>query len=455
MDVAVVGRLTTATVTIVLGYAMKKLNLCTKETAKELLAIIFNCLLPCLLVQVFQDVAFARDYACFGVMSALHCVVAMITGYVVFKRRRAVDIDGAHLLGCTVGVNLGTFAYPFVLSVFGVDGLRKAIVFDFMNQISIMVVMYVLFALNSPSSKKSASGGVFETVKEAVKRQWMQPCLLALYISVIMKIGGVIIPNAVDQFLGTIAVAAKPVALLAIGILFEPRMSKSEVKDVMSLLMIRYGVGLVLSGLAFALNLQSIIGASGIAVLTLCLTAPVPLITVRYATEYGLNVSNCAAAVNASNFVSFLCILLLASADFAKNSKQLMYFFLALGVALITGGWFNNKNRTVSSRQLEEENYTTKRDNDNNNKIDFDIRDDLGNGQLRFVSTKSIANAPARSNNRMRVLRQQRIVVVASSSFSLPQQQQQIRRRRRKRSTLKSTQTQTQSISLRSAIRFA
>ena len=313
----------------------------------------------------------------FFAYSVLQCLVGTIVGFLLFRNRERNK--GEHLAGATVGVNLGTFAYPLVFAVFGEVGLRRAVVFDFFNQVSILIASYVLFALSTTTRRDDGGGGGEKTTKEvilkAIKTQMFTPCLLALYLSIALKaIPNASIPYALDQFLGSLAVAAKPLALLSLGILFEPKMSKSEVSDVVTLLLIRYGSGLLIAATAIALNMYQFIGGSGLAVLTLALTAPVPLISIRYAKQFGLNSGPAATAVNASNVVSFVAILMLAGADFETQRRSLMSLFALIGFFLFSVGCFMNKKAMMVS--------------EGGNDDSFEIRD-TGNGKKRFVSTNA------------------------------------------------------------------
>ena len=331
-------------------------------------------------LQTFASLTVSVEYAVFFAYSVAQCLTGTVLGFILFRNR----IESKHLAGSTVGVNLGTFAYPLVFAVFGDVGLRRVVVFDFFNQMSILVAAYVLFALSSRSSRSKNSGidgeektQTKDVVLKAIKTQMFTPCLLALYFSIALKaIPNASIPYVLDQFLGSLAVAAKPLALLSLGILFEPKMSKSEIGDVVTLLLIRYGSGLVIAATAIAFNMYQFIGASGLAVLTLALTAPVPLISIRYAKQFGLNSGPAATAVNASNAVSFVAILLLAGADFETQRRSLMSLFALIGIGLVSIGCFMNKKAMIAeSVSSKEGKYDS-----------FEIRD-IGDGKKRFVPT--------------------------------------------------------------------
>jgi len=127
------------------------------------------------------------------------------------------------------------------------------------------------------------------------------------------------------------------------------------------------------------LNMYQFIGSSGLAVLTLALTAPVPLISIRYSKQFGLNSGPAATAVNASNAVSFVAILLLAGADFETKRRSLMSLFASLGTLFVGLGIFMNKKALETSSEYSE----------GGNDEPFEIRD-IGDGKKRFVSTNAL-----------------------------------------------------------------
>ena len=184
--------------------------------------------------QTFASLTVSVEYAVFFAYSVAQCLTGTVLGFILFRNR----IESKHLAGSAVGRNLGNVRVPLVFAVFGDVGLRRVVVFDFFNQISILVAAYVLFALSSRSSRSKNSGidgeektQTKDVVLKAIKTQMFTPCLLALYFSIALKaIPNASIPYVLDQFLGSLAVAAKPLALLSLGILFEPKMSKSEIE---------------------------------------------------------------------------------------------------------------------------------------------------------------------------------------------------------------------------------
>ena len=170
-----------------------------------------------------------------------------------------------------------------------------------------------------------------------VKKQLLSPCLLAMFAAVALRNGlGLGLPGPAVSFLSSLAVANKPLALLALGVLFEPALRGGQLRDVASLLALRYGAGLLL-GAALLAKFASA-GPAVLGVVLAALISPVPLLTVTYAVEYECDVGLGAAAVNAANFCSFALLMAVANADL--SSPATVRAFAAAGAALAALGAF-------------------------------------------------------------------------------------------------------------------
>ena len=140
----------------------------------------------------------------------------------------------------------------------------------------------------------------------------MSPCLLAMFAAIALRLADLTLPSPVTAFTSSLAVANKPLALIALGILFDPRLKDGQLRDIASLLALRYGASLTLG--AFIVAVASNVGTAVLGVVLAALISPVPLLTVTYAVEYDCDVGLGASAVNAANFFSFALLLAVASA---------------------------------------------------------------------------------------------------------------------------------------------
>ena len=149
----------------------------------------------------------------------------------------------------TVGVNLGTFCYPLVDAVWGAEGLTRLVLFDAVNQWSLLVFAPLLYA--SAVAGKSFSP---PAALANVGKQLTSPCMLALFVGVALQVLGWSLPSPVVAFTSSLAAANKPLALLALGILFDPVLKPGQLRDIASLLCLRYGASLLLGDGAAAVQ---------------------------------------------------------------------------------------------------------------------------------------------------------------------------------------------------------
>ena len=140
----------------------------------------------------------------------------------------------------------------------------------------------------------------------------------------------------VDAFLKFLADANKPLALLALGILFQPNMAKEDLRELACALARRYGAAMLCASAVLA-TMGSTLGTVGAAVVVLSMLSPLPLLTVTYAMEFALNVPFAATLVNYANVVSAFIIFLLSKVLF-ENPVALAPRLAVCGVLVFGAG---------------------------------------------------------------------------------------------------------------------
>jgi hypothetical protein len=230
-----------------------------------------------------------------------------------------------------------------VEAVWGVEGLSRIVVFDAVNQWSLLVVAPLLFASSIAGASFSPRAALAN-----VRKQLLSPCLLAMFLAVALRLAGWSLPTPVAALTSSLAVANKPLALIALGILFDPQLKDGQLRDIATLLALRYGASFLLGAFILA-TFSASMGASTTAVVFAALISPVPLLTVTYAMEYGCDIGLGASAVNAGNACSFALLLAVANADFA-NPAALAPAVAAAGVLLTLFGVLGAKKQGGSSR---------------------------------------------------------------------------------------------------------
>ena len=207
---------------------MKRVGLADVDVGKSLLKILFNATLPSVLLTTFASLTFDATSVAVS-LCALAQATVLFAAHLAFRGTGRSAKDTALLAGSCVGVNLGTFAYPLVEAVWGREGLTRLVLFDAVNQWSLLIIAPLIYA--------STIAGPAFSPKQAlmnVKKQLLSPCLLAMFTAVALRVVGLELPAPVTAFTSSLAVANKPVALLALGVLFEPVLRSEQIRDVAS-----------------------------------------------------------------------------------------------------------------------------------------------------------------------------------------------------------------------------
>ena len=338
------ARLLLAVTTIAFGNFLRRIGLVDVDVGKSLLKVLFNATLPSVLLMSIFSVTFDAQSAAVSAC-ALGQAIVLLIAHLAFRGQGRPPKELALLAGSCVGVNLGTFCYPLVESVWGSEGLTRVVLFDAVNQWSLLIVAPLIYA-------SSIAGASFSPVKALanVKKQLMSPCLLAMFTAIALRLAGLSLPEPVAAFTSSLALANKPLALLALGILFDPQLNKSQLKDIGTLLALRYGACLLL-GAAVMATLSVSMGPECTAVVLAALISPVPLLTVTYAMEYDCDIKLSASAVNAGNFCSFGLLLAVANTNLT-NATALAPAVAAAGTALALVGVLGARGKSASRDQV-------------------------------------------------------------------------------------------------------
>ena len=293
------ARLALAVSTIAFGYFLRRIGLVDVEVGKALLKVLFNATLPSVLLMTFASLTFDATSVAVS-LCALGQAAVLFLAHLAFRGKGRAPKEIALLAGSCVGVNLGTFCYPLVEAVWGMDGLTRVVLFDAVNQWSLLIIAPLIYASSTAGDDFSPSRALAN-----VKKQLVSPCLLAMFAAIALRLADLTLPSPVTAFTSSLAVANKPLALIALGILFDPRLKDGQLRDIASLLALRYGASLTLG--AFIVAVASNVGTAVLGVVLAALISPVPLLTVTYAVEYDCDVGLGASAVNAANFSPLRC----------------------------------------------------------------------------------------------------------------------------------------------------
>lgn len=218
---------------IMLGYLLKRAGFFGKDDHRLMGKIMVNITLPCTIIQAFNG--FERDAKMFiivgiGFICAFMPILLMyLTTGRVEKRLRAYRMLN---IG---GYNIGCFSLPLVQAFFGNTGVVAACMFDTGNAIMMTGGAYAMTStlLRTGGEERESVGDVLlKFVKSLPFDAYMMMILLAAL--------GVKIPSVVFTLTRPAGQANAFVAMLMIGMMFEPAGDRALLRETARELVWRY-----------------------------------------------------------------------------------------------------------------------------------------------------------------------------------------------------------------------
>lgn len=218
---------------IMLGYLLKRAGFFGKDDHRLMSKIMVNITLPCTIIQAFDG--FERDVKMFiivgiGFICAFMPILLMyLTTGRVEKRLRAYRMLN---IG---GYNIGCFSLPLVQAFFGNTGVVAACMFDTGNAIMMTGGAYAMTStlLRTGGEERESVGDVLlKFIKSLPFDAYMMMILLAAL--------GVKIPSVVFTLTRPAGQANAFVAMLMIGMMFEPAGDRALLRETARELAWRY-----------------------------------------------------------------------------------------------------------------------------------------------------------------------------------------------------------------------
>ena len=218
---------------IMMGYLLKRAGFFGKDDHRLMSKIMVNITLPCTIIQAFDG--FERDVKMFiivgiGFVCAFVPILLMyLTTGKVEKRLRAYRMLN---IG---GYNIGCFSLPLVQAFFGNTGVVAACMFDTGNAIMMTGGAYAM-----TSTLLKTGGETRESVGDILMKFVKSLPFDAYMIMLILAALGVKIPSVVFTLTRPAGQANAFVAMLMIGMMFEPAGDKALLRETARELVWRY-----------------------------------------------------------------------------------------------------------------------------------------------------------------------------------------------------------------------
>ena len=284
---------------ILLGYVLKRVGVFGKTDYKILSKIILNITLPCATVVSFSkyppETSLLIVVFLGFIMNCLMLLIAYLASRGLQRPSRAV------WLNCVTGYNIGTFALPFVQSFLSPASLVGTCLFNTGNALMCNGTTYAI-------SKNIMDGTKGLSLKKIGKTLLHSVPFLTQASLLLLCLVGIKFPKPVVDFVTPAANANAFLAMFMIGMMFDLHIEKSRMKEILGILVIRYGVAFAASAaFYFLLPLELPIRQA----LAITVLAPVGTVSTALAVNAGGDPAMAASANSLSILISIPCMLAL------------------------------------------------------------------------------------------------------------------------------------------------
>lgn len=279
-----------------LGVLLRRGRVFTENDAHLLLKLVIYVALPTYSVIAVWRMPLSTEVL---LLPALAVVIVLVTTAIAWGVSRFLHLPrktlGVFILGATL-INIA-FAIPFAIAGYGDEGYALMALFNFGNLFMVFGFQYML------AVRYGSEGGLGWRM---LGRVVSLPPVWGLAVGVMMNLLHIPMPQVVDDTLSLAAAMTTPLIMIALGILFRPRLEKFPI--VALTLFLRSGVGLLIGWL-----LAEIFGLQGLtrSILILSSAAPAGFNVIVYSTLEDLDSRFAANVVSASLLLGIIYMPLL------------------------------------------------------------------------------------------------------------------------------------------------
>ena len=220
---------------IVLGYCLKRIGFFKQEDFTILSRITIRITLPATIVTSFAGKEIDPSMLSLTFL-AIACGLVYISLGFFINRKQSKEQQAFEMLNLP-GYNIGTFVIPFAQSFLGPLGVIAVSLFDTGN-----AVICLGGAFSLASMVKDGSGFSVKRIVTALSKSVPFVFYIVMLTLNLIKFP---IPDFMVSFAGTIGNANAFMAMLMIGVGFKLGGERSQIKTIVKLLSIRYGLATV------------------------------------------------------------------------------------------------------------------------------------------------------------------------------------------------------------------
>ncbi|MGX7197212.1 AEC family transporter [Enterococcus olivae] len=248
---------------ILLGFLLKQVGLLTKLDGTRLSIVIVNVTLPAVVIVNLAHIAIQGELVVFILIGLFWSIFQIMIAWLVSKKQEKIQTQ--FFMYCASGFNIGNFTLPFVQGFLPL-GVPLISMFDLGNSIML-----------AGGTGLMVDGFVNHTVafepRQILRRLLKSIPFTCYLVMLLLRIFSIDLPTSFLTMLQPVASANVFLSMFMIGLYLDLKLPKHAAKDVVKLLFLRYGVGLVLIVFFYFLPIPDVQKT----VLCLLAVTPVPL----------------------------------------------------------------------------------------------------------------------------------------------------------------------------------
>ncbi|MGI6668472.1 MAG: AEC family transporter [Acetivibrionales bacterium] len=205
-------------ITGLIGYMLKCKNIITQEFALTLSKIVFKLFIPAMLFEQMYRQDLTRTLS---LKLVLICVIGLFSVMVIaaiicpmFKKENAKCGAVVHAAFRSNYVLLGI---PLMMNLYGQDGANVAASMTSFVIISLNLCAVITFSIFKPDEEKVNGSKILGVLKSILAN----PFIIAIVAGMLIHYAGIHLPVFIEKSLGNISAVAMPMALLALGGMFD------------------------------------------------------------------------------------------------------------------------------------------------------------------------------------------------------------------------------------------
>ncbi len=282
---------------IILAYVMKKAGLFKERDYKVVTNAVIYVTLPAAVITSFASHKLDISLILAVVIGfALNVAILLLSIALSCKKSKEKRVLWQNLVP---GYSIGTFAMPFAQSFFSPAAVITTCLFDAGNAVMCCGGSYAI----TDAMLNERKGGA---IKLIVKRLLSSAPFISYVVMFCISISGIAIPGKVLDFISPIAAANAFLAMFMIGMMFDIKIEKSILKEVISITVVRLVMAVVaVVTLYLLLPFSNEIKQA----LIICTFAPVSTTSTVLAERMNADPAVCACIYSLSIPISIICIV--------------------------------------------------------------------------------------------------------------------------------------------------